>query len=207
MPPALNSPAAASFKVDPQTGLLSDTRQCPSPNQDNRPKGVAPELIIVHGISLPPGEFGGPHIESLFSNCLDWDAHPYFKEIEGVQVSAHLLIQRNGELVQFVPFNKRAWHAGVSSFRGRESCNDYSIGIELEGSDDTSYADQQYAHLALAIRAIMIAYPQISSRAIAGHCDVAPGRKTDPGPVFDWLRLYDGIGPLSAHPSAPHGKT
>ncbi len=203
MPPAPNPPAAAGLAVDPQTGLLSHARQCPSPNQDDRPDGVSPELIIVHGISLPPGKFGGPHIESLFNNCLDGNAHPYFKEMEGVQVSAHLLIQRDGELVQFVSFNKRAWHAGVSSFRGRKSCNDFSIGIELEGSDETPYADQQYTRLTSAIRAIMIAYPQISTRAIAGHCDVAPGRKTDPGPVFDWLRLYDGIASISS----PHGKS
>lgn len=156
---------------------------------------MQPELILIHGISLPPGEFGGPYIQSLFTNCLDWDAHPYFSEIRDLQVSAHLLIRRDGEVVQFVPFERRAWHAGPSKFRGRPRCNDYSIGIELEGSDDTAYTDEQYCHLAPVIRAIFAAYPTLSPRRIAGHCDVSPGRKTDPGPAFDWLRLYDGLRP------------
>jgi len=168
--------------------------QCPSPNQDERPGGALPELIIVHGISLPPGEFGGKQIESLFTNCLDWNAHPYFQGIEGMQVSAHLLIRRDGEVIQFVPFGRRAWHAGVSSFRGRTCCNDFSIGIELEGTDEMPYTDEQYRHLVAAVLAISNAYAEISPRHIAGHCDVAPGRKTDPGPAFDWLRLYDELG-------------
>jgi AmpD protein len=183
-----------NYAVSPGAGLLRPATQCPSPNQDERPDSASPELIIIHGISLPPGEYGGPQIESLFTNCLDWSAHPYFQEIEGLQVSAHLLIRRTGEVIQFVPFERRAWHAGESSFRGRTCCNDYSIGIELEGSDETPYTDEQYRNLTAAVLAIIEAYPQVSPRHIAGHCDVAPGRKTDPGPAFDWLRLYDGLG-------------
>ena len=145
----------------------------------------------MHGISLPPGEFGGPHIEELFCNSLDWDEHPYFDEIRGLKVSAHLLVRRDGQVVQFVPLGKRAWHAGESSFRGRSQCNDFSIGIEVEGEDNTPYDDVQYATLAELLRALMDAYPALDARRIAGHCDVAPGRKTDPGPAFDWMRLYD----------------
>jgi len=190
----LNSPDAAKYAVSPGAGLIRPATQCPSPNQDERPEGSEPELIIIHGISLPPGEFGGPHIEALFTNCLDCTAHPYFREIEGMQVSSHLLVRRDGELIQFVPFERRAWHAGVSEFRGRSCCNDYSIGIELEGTDDTPYTDEQYGQLVAVIQAIIVAYPKITARGIAGHCDVAPGRKSDPGPAFNWLRLYDGLG-------------
>ena len=152
-----------------------------------------PELLVLHGISLPPGEFGGPEIEQLFSNALDWDAHPYFREIRGIQVSSHLLVRRDGELVQFVPFDRRAWHAGDSSFRGRTCCNDFSIGIELEGEDGTAYTDRQYDVLTAVVGALLQAYPAMSSRRIAAHSDISPGRKTDPGPAFDWLRLYDGL--------------
>jgi AmpD protein len=168
--------------------------QCPSPNQDERPAGAIPELIVVHGISLPPGEFGGPEVEQLFSNCLDWDAHPYFDEIRGLAVSTHLLIRRDGELIQFVPFTQRAWHAGESLFRGRACCNDFSVGIELEGDDETPYTDAQYEVLVGSTNALFEAYPALTAREIAAHSDIAPGRKTDPGPAFDWLRLYDGIG-------------
>jgi len=152
-------------------------------------------MIVVHGISLPPGEFGGPEIEALFMNRLDWDAHPYFEEIRGLQVSAHLLIRRDGSLLQFVPFTQRAWHAGESCFRGQSRCNDFSIGIELEGEDETPYDDRQYETLQGAVTALLAAYPNISPREIAGHCDISPGRKTDPGPAFDWFRLYDGLNP------------
>jgi len=189
----LNSPDAVKYAVSPGAGLIRPATQCPSPNQDERPEGSEPELVIIHGISLPPGEFGGPYIESLFTNCLDCTAHPYFREIEGMQVSSHLLVRRDGELIQFVPFERRAWHAGLSQFRGRSCCNDYSIGIELEGTDDTPYTDEQYKQLVAVIQAIIATYPKISARRIAGHCDVAPGRKTDPGPAFNWLRLYDGL--------------
>ena len=152
-------------------------------------------MIVVHGISLPPGEFGGPSIEALFTNTLDWDAHPYFDEIRGLEVSAHVLIRRDGRVIQFVPLTQRAWHAGDSMFRGHQRCNDFSIGIELEGEDETPYDDRQYAALQGIILALCEAYPDISPREIAGHCDIAPGRKSDPGPAFDWLRLYDGLGP------------
>ncbi len=174
-------------------GVIESARQCPSPNQDERPAGFAAELIVVHGISLPPGDYAGSQIEQLFTNCLDWDAHPYFGEIRGMEVSAHLLVRRDGELVQFVPCDRRAWHAGQSCFRGRTTCNDFSIGVELEGEDEVPYDDRQYTVLARVIRALMKAYPDISARHIAAHSDIAPGRKTDPGPAFDWLRLYDEL--------------
>ena len=182
-----------SFHVDTDSGLIDPARQCSSPNQDARPADAAPDLLVVHGISLPPGEFGGPEIEQLFTNVLDCDAHPYFGKIRGLQVSAHLLLRRDGELVQFVPFNCRAWHAGESSFRGRSACNDYSVGIELEGDDDVPYADAQYDVLAAVIGALLAAYPGMSPREVAAHADISPRRKTDPGPAFDWLRLYDGL--------------
>ena len=184
----------SEFTVSPDTGLISSARFCPSPNRDERPNGVVPELIILHGISLPPGEFGGAEIEALFMNELDWDAHPYYGEIRGLEVSAHLLIRRDGSLVQFVRFNERAWHAGESRFRGRAQCNDFSIGIELEGEDEIAYDDRQYGVLSAVVLATCYAYPRISVRQVVGHCDVAPGRKRDPGPAFDWLRLYDALG-------------
>ncbi len=184
----------SDYNVDVNSGLIAPARLCLSPNRDDRPSGDAPDLLVLHGISLPPGEFGGEHIEQLFCNKLDWDEHPYFGEIRGLEVSAHLLIRRDGELLQFVPFNERAWHAGQSCHRGRTRCNDFSIGIELEGEDETPYEEQQYAVLAKVYKAIQRAYPAISPREVVGHCDIAPGRKTDPGPAFDWLRLYDAIG-------------
>jgi len=182
-----------NYTVSPGAGLIRPGTQCPSPNQDDRPAGMEPELIIIHSISLPPGKFGGPQVQELFTNCLDWDAHPYFNEIRDLKVSAHLLIRREGDLIQFVPLGRRAWHAGESSFRGRSCCNDYSIGIELEGDDETPYTDAQYSHLTAVITAIRECYPDITVRHIAGHCDVSPGRKSDPGSAFDWLRLYDGL--------------
>lgn len=188
------------FHVDARTGLVEPATQCASPNCDARPDGSLPEMIVLHGISLPPGEFGGPEIEELFTNRLDWDAHPYFDEIRGLEVSSHLLIRRDGALIQFVPFIDRAWHAGASSFRGRSRCNDYAIGIELEGEDETPYTDAQYEALADVVASIIGAYPAISAREIAGHCDVSPGRKSDPGPAFDWLRLYDGLAQKSESP-------
>jgi AmpD protein len=143
----------------------------------------------VHGISLPPDEFGGPAIDRLFTGTLDWNAHPYFKQIEGLRASAHLLIRRDGEPTQYVPFGARAWHAGASSYLGRSHCNDFSIGIELEGADTIPYTDAQYAALTEAIVALLAAYPSLSAEHIAGHSDVAPGRKTDPGLAFEWPRL------------------
>jgi len=184
----------SEFTVDPQSGLINPARQCPSPNRDARPCGASLDMIVLHGISLPPGKYGGDEIEALFLNRLDWDAHPYFSEIRGAEVSAHLLIRRDGELVQFVPFTERAWHAGESRFRGRTRCNDFSIGVELEGEDDTPYDERQYQVLPAVLRAVSRSYPGISPRELAGHCDVSPGRKSDPGPAFDWLRLYDALG-------------
>ena len=184
---------STKFDICTATGIIEPARQCPSPNRDARPEGAVPEMVVIHGISLPPGQFGGPEIEALFTNTLDFDAHPYFREIRGLEVSAHLLIRRDGSLVQFVPFTERAWHAGDSRFRGRHRCNDFSIGIEIEGEDETPYEDRQYEVLHAVLRALFAAYPAISAREIAGHCDIAPGRKLDPGPAFDWLRLYDGL--------------
>lgn len=176
--------------VDPGTGLLAAAEYLPSPNRDARPPGSAIDLVVVHGISLPPGEFGGGHIAALFTNRLDPGAHPYFAEIAHLRVSAHLLIRRDGELLQFVPFHQRAWHAGVSSFEGRSACNDFSVGIELEGVDDLPYEPVQLERLAAVIRALGRAYPAIRPDRVVGHSDVAPGRKTDPGPAFDWRRLH-----------------
>ncbi|MDG2288507.1 MAG: 1,6-anhydro-N-acetylmuramyl-L-alanine amidase AmpD [Woeseiaceae bacterium] len=187
----VSSDYTAECAINSETGLITSARLSLSPNRDARPTDALSDLIILHGISLPPGEFGGDEIEALFQNQLDWDAHPYFDEIRAMQVSAHLLIRRDGELVQFVPFSERAWHAGESCFRGRARCNDFSIGIELEGEDETPYDARQYQVLPVVLNALMRTYPHISGREIAGHCDVAPGRKTDPGPAFDWLRLYD----------------
>ena len=181
------------YSIDTQSGLIEPARQVSSPNCDERPEGATPDMLVIHGISLPPGVFGGPEIEQLFTNQLDWGAHSYFGKIRGLTVSSHLLIRRDGELLQFVPFTQRAWHAGESSFRGRGRCNDNSIGIELEGEDETPYCDEQYAVLCDVSRAIIAAYAGISAREISAHSDIAPGRKTDPGPAFDWLRLYDGI--------------
>ncbi|MCH8070716.1 MAG: 1,6-anhydro-N-acetylmuramyl-L-alanine amidase AmpD [Proteobacteria bacterium] len=191
----LSDTVPLNYTVSPGVGLIRPGTQCPSPNQDDRPAGMGPDLIIIHGISLPPGNFGGPHVQELFTNCLDWDAHPYFTEMRDLKVSAHLLICRDGDLIQFVPFGRRAWHAGESCFRGRSCCNDFAIGIELEGEDETPYTDEQYRHLIAVVRAICECYPNITTRHIAGHCDVSPGRKSDPGPAFDWLRLYDGLNP------------
>ncbi len=189
----MSSDYTAEYTINAETGLITPARLSLSPNRDARPTDAPPDLLILHGISLPPGEFGGGEIEALFQNKLDWGAHPYFGEIRGMQVSAHLLIRRDGELVQFVPFSERAWHAGESCFRGRARCNDFSIGIELEGEDETPYDERQYQVLPAVLKALMLAYPHISGREIAGHCDVSPGRKTDPGPAFDWLRLYDAL--------------
>lgn len=175
----------ARMKLD-TPGWLDAARHLPTPNCDARPDNEAPSLIVIHNISLPPGEFGGHAVEQLFTNRLDWDAHPYYQGIRGLQVSAHFFIRRDGELIQFVPCSMRAWHAGASQWQGRDKCNDFSIGIELEGTDDQSFTDAQYARLNALLAALQAAYP---IRAIAGHSDIAPGRKTDPGPGFDWARI------------------
>lgn len=176
--------------IDIDTGLLVEARQVPSPNWDERPEGSVPELIVIHGITLPLGQYGGPWIDALFTNTLDPAADPFFAEIYQLKVSAHLLIRRDGEVVQYVPFNKRAWHAGKSWYEGRERCNDFSIGIELEGTDETPYEAVQYQQLARIIEALLHAYPTLSLDRITGHSDIAPGRKTDPGPFFQWDHLY-----------------
>lgn len=175
------------------TGLLVGVRQVLSPHFDARPRGIAPDLIVIHGISLPPGEFGGPWIDRLFTGALPPDAHPFFVEAAALRVSSHVLIRRSGELVQYVPFGARAWHAGASEYCGRTECNDFSIGVELEGVDDRPYEDAQYAGLTSVIGALRAAYPTLSREDIVGHSDIAPGRKTDPGPAFDWARLRKSI--------------
>ena len=174
--------------IDPQTGLLDEARFVASPNCDERPGDQPAELLVIHNISLPPSEFGGPYIEQLFTNCLDPEAHPYFRDICHLQVASHLLIRRDGEILQFVPFHKRAWHAGQSCFEGRDACNDFSIGIELEGADDVPYETVQYEKLVEVSRHLLTTYPNIKPQSIVGHSDIAPGRKTDPGPAFDWSR-------------------
>ncbi len=171
-----------------EQGWLQQARQVPSPNCGPRPADCTPELLVIHNISLPPRCYGGDCIERFFTNQLAWDEHPYFEEIRGVEVSAHLLIQRTGEALQFVNFGERAWHAGQSCYEGRDNCNDYSIGIELEGADDDPYTDVQYAVLAAVSALLLEHYPAITVAKIVGHNDIAPGRKTDPGPAFDWAR-------------------
>lgn len=179
----------SELEVDVTTGWLVSVRRVESPNCDPRPAEAAPDLIVIHGISLPPGEFGGPWIDRLFTNTLPPDEHPYFAEVAPRCVSAHLLIDRRGVVTQYVPFHLRAWHAGASSYAGRDACNDFSIGIELEGSDSTPYEERQYHVLAHIIGVLCRAYPALSPTRIAGHSEIAPGRKTDPGPAFDWPRL------------------
>jgi AmpD protein len=185
---AWNRPS--TLRADRGTGLIEGATYVPSPNCDDRPPGCAAELVVVHGISLPPGEFGGPWIERLFTNCLSPAEHPYFAEVCGLRVSAHALIRRDGTIVQFVPLSLRAWHAGASSWRGRERCNDFSIGIELEGADHLPYEEAQYDALAAVVATLLDAYPALTPETIAGHSDIAPGRKTDPGPAFEWPRLH-----------------
>jgi len=166
-------------------GWLSGVRRIPSPNYDQRPPATPIDLLVIHNISLPPDEFGGTGIEKFFTNRLDTEAHPYYAQLKGVKVSSHFLIRRDGGIVQFVPCRQRAWHAGVSSWQGRMRCNDFSIGIELEGSDSVPFTDRQYTALARLTRLLQRVYP---IRSIAGHSDIAPVRKTDPGPYFDWPR-------------------
>ncbi len=177
------------MRVDVASGLLDQAHVRLSPNRDARPDGSVPDLIVVHAISLPPGEFGGPWIDALFGNRLDAEAHPYFRAIAALRVSAHALIRRDGYLLQYVPFHERAWHAGESCFEGRVRCNDFSVGLELEGCDEQPFTDVQYRVLARVVHALLAAYPGLSTRRITGHSDIAPGRKTDPGPLFDWERL------------------
>jgi N-acetyl-anhydromuramoyl-L-alanine amidase len=178
------------MRVDVSTGLLAGVKQVLSPHFDGRPAGLAPDLIVLHGISLPPGEFGGPWIARLFTGAvMPAQHHPFFATLAGLRASAHLLVLRDGAIVQFVSFNDRAWHAGKSSWQGRDACNDYSIGIECEGTDELPYADAQYEALRPLLAKLLEAYPAITPQRIVGHSDVAPGRKTDPGPSFDWSRV------------------
>ena len=167
-------------------GVCVGARWVPSPHHDERPEGEPITLVVIHNISLPPGEFGGPFVDDLFLGRLDPHAHPFFREIDGLRVSSHFLIRRDGELVQYVPTELRAWHAGASSWKGREKCNDFSIGIELEGADDVPFAEDQYETLGRLLGALTARYGPLD---LAGHSDIAPGRKTDPGPWFDWARV------------------
>jgi AmpD protein len=179
------------MRVDPVSHLVVGVRYAPSPNFDERPEGASLSLIVVHNISLPPNEFGGPFIEQFFTNHLDPKAHPYFSEIADQKVSAHMLIRRDGEMVQFVPFNKRAWHAGQSTYKDCENCNDFAIGIELEGADETPYEEAQYLVLATLVDSLRVVYPSLSKEDIVGHSDIAPGRKSDPGMAFQWNQFRD----------------
>ena len=183
------APASAPLKIDSATGLLAGARQVLSPHCDARPAGTVAELLVVHGISLPPGEFGGPWIDRLFTGTLPPEAHPYFRELAAARLSAHALVRRDGAIVQYVPFGERAWHAGASQYRGRSTCNDFSVGVELEGTDDTPYTEAQYQQLAALAAALLAAYASLSAEHIVGHSDIAPGRKTDPGAAFDWPRF------------------
>ena len=180
------------MKINTSTGLLDNCTQCPSPNKDPRPKGTSIDLVVVHSISLPPGVYGGEAIEHFFQNQLDKNEHPYFEEIHALKVSSHVLIKRTGEIVQFVPFHERAWHAGQSNYQGRERCNDFSIGIELEGTDSDDFEEIQYQQLAQLISVLQTGYPAISDH-ITGHSDISPDRKKDPGAGFDWDKLKSNL--------------
>ena len=177
------------MNINLTTGLLDSVRFLPSPHCDERPANVAIDLVVIHGISLPPAQFGNGTIEKFFCGHLDFSEHPYFATLSTLKVSAHLLITRQGEIIQFVPLTQRAWHAGQSFFEGREQCNNFSIGIELEGTDEIAYEKIQYQQLANVLRSLMKAYPGICRKNIVGHSDIAPSRKTDPGPAFRWNEL------------------
>ena len=177
------------MKINTKTGLIENAQYIASANTDERPVDTDADLLVIHSISLPPGEYGGPWIEKLFTNALPADEHPYFKEIHELKVSSHVLIRRDGTVQQFVPFHQRAWHAGQSCYQGRETCNDFSIGIELEGTDDSAFENIQYQQLAELIDALTAIYPNINKNRLTGHSDIAPGRKTDPGTGFDWDKL------------------
>jgi AmpD protein len=192
------------MRVD-EEGWLSETRRAPSAHADERPADARITLVILHGVSLPPGEFGGPWVEDFFVGRLDFSAHEYFATIRDLRVAPHLLLRRDGTLVQFVSFLRRAWHAGRSVWHGRAACNDYAIGIELEGCDTTPYTERQYAALERVLPALVRAYPGIAEGGVVGHEDIAPGRKTDPGPAFDWARLGEALEP-GAYNLVKHGK-
>ncbi len=192
--PKAASGSPAQVDIDPRTGRLRRARWLPSPNHDERPDASDISLLVIHNISLPPDEFGGGWIDDLFLNRLDYEAHPYFDGLRELRVSAHCCIFRDGSVTQYVPFDKRAWHAGKSQFQGRERCNDFSIGIELEGCDTKPFTKAQYQRLLRVTRALRVAYPGLTNDRIVGHSDIAPGRKTDPGPYFDWVFFKDELG-------------
>jgi N-acetyl-anhydromuramoyl-L-alanine amidase len=177
--------------INKEAGRLENARFLSSPHFNARPNEDDISLLVIHSISLPPGEFGGSYIEDFFLGKLDVTQHDYFQTLKDSRVSAHLVIDRQGEITQFVPFSQRAWHAGQSSFDGRDNCNDYSIGIELEGVDDVAYTEAQYASLVEVTKALQVAYPKITKDNIKGHEHIAPGRKTDPGAAFDWMRYLN----------------
>ena len=189
---AIANDSMTAITID-AAGWLQTVDVVPSPNFDARPESDKIRLIVIHGISLPPGEFGGGYIEKFFCNNLDPDAHPYFAEIGDMRVSAHCLIERDGRIVQFVSFLDRAWHAGVSDWCGQDNCNNFSIGIELEGTDELAYSELQYASLANLVKSLRLQYGDIASDSICGHSDIAPGRKTDPGAAFDWHRFRQSL--------------
>jgi len=176
--------------LDTKKRYLSRVRQVNSPNFDDRPAECEVDLVVIHGISLPPQQYGGPYIDQLFTNTLDPNEHPYFAEITGLCVSSHVLVDRRGEITQYVPFDARAWHAGKSEFQGRQCCNDFSIGIELEGCDEQAYEAVQYEIAADLVRLLMANWQGINKQRVVGHCDIAPGRKTDPGEAFNWDHFY-----------------
>jgi len=174
---------------------LHGAQRVQSPNHSERPVDTDISLLVIHNISLPPGQFGGPWISDLFCNQLSPDFHPYFAGICELRVSSHLLIRRDGDVLQYVPFNRKAWHAGKSEFEGRAECNEFSIGIELEGTDEQPFTDFQYERLQLVTQLLLVAYPALTPERITGHSDIAPGRKTDPGPCFDWSRYRQALLP------------
>lgn len=176
------------MQLDPASGWCHGVSHCPSPNFNTRPQGEV-SLLVIHNISLPPAQFGTGKVQEFFQNRLDPGEHPYFEAIRDLKVSAHFLIERDGTVTQFVSCNERAWHAGVSLFDGRDNCNDFSLGIELEGTDDLPFTEPQYAALIALVEQLQLAFPAITAERICGHSDIAPGRKTDPGPAFDWARL------------------
>lgn len=180
------------MQLDTTTGWYQGVQRCPSPNFNDRPAGEV-SLLVIHNISLPPGQFGTGKVQAFFQNQLVVAEHPYFETIEQLRVSAHFLIERDGAVFQFVSCLQRAWHAGVSVFEGREGCNDFSVGIELEGTDDLPYTDAQYTTLIALARQLQAGFPAITAQRIQGHSDIAPGRKTDPGAAFDWARLHAGL--------------
>lgn len=182
-----------TYKLNKKTGLIDDVKFVSSPNHDQRPKDLDIDTVVIHAISLPPSRFGGAYVEQFFTNALDCKAHPYFSEIEHLRVSAHFFIDRKGAVTQFVPTQLRAWHAGISNYQGRDAVNDFSIGVELEGCDDQDFENDQYQSLCQLTNCLIKAYPKLNENNIVGHSDIAPGRKTDPGPCFSWAMFRKGL--------------